>query len=250
MVRFSGLAVLCLVATSAFAAATPVKTEIVSYKSGNEPVMGYLALPEGAGRHPALVVIHEWWGLNNWVKEQAQKFAEKGYVALAVDLYRGKVAYDPTLAHELMRGMPQDRAQRDLEAAFDYLASRNDVDKDHIGSIGWCMGGGLSLQLAIHEPKLAACVVNYGAMPTDPAEIGKIHAPILGNFGGEDRGIPPSAVEAFEKAMKAAGKSIDVKAYDGAGHAFENPNNKLGYKPEAAEDAWSRTTAFLKKNLM
>ena len=249
MRRTSGLAALCLLTVPALAAAAPIKTEMVSYKSGDEPVMSYLALPAEAGRHPALVVIHEWWGLNDWVKEQAQQFAEQGYVALAVDLYRGKVAYDPNLAHELMRGMPQDRAVRDLIAAFDYLATREEVDKDRIGSVGWCMGGGLSLQLAIHEPKLAACVVNYGALPTDITEIDKMHAPVLGNFGSEDHGIPPSAVEAFEKTMKAAGKSIDVKVYEGAGHAFENPNNKLGFKPDAAEDAWKRTVAFLKKSL-
>ncbi len=157
--------------------ARPPKTETVSYRSGDATVSGYLALPDSAGPHPAIVVIHEWWGLNDWVKEETKKFAQQGYAALAVDLYRGKVAADPDEAHELMRGMPQDRAVSDLIAAFDYLASRPDVNKAKIGSVGWCMGGGLSLQLAIHEPKLAACVVNYGAMPTDAAEIQKIQAP-------------------------------------------------------------------------
>jgi carboxymethylenebutenolidase len=145
--------------------------------------------------------------------------------------------------------MPQDRAVRDLKAAFDYLAARPDVDPARIAAVGWCMGGGLSLQLAINEPKLAVCIVNYGSMPTDANEIRKIHAPVLGNFGGEDRGIPPSAVEAFEKAMQANAKSIDVKIYAGAGHAFENPNNKLGYREEAAQDAWARMLAFLNRKL-
>src|SRR5581483_6498863 len=144
----------------------------------DETIQGFLALPDSGGKHPALVVIEAWRGLNDWVKDQAQRFAEQGFVALAVDLYRGKVAYDPNAAHELMRGMPQDRAVRDLEAAFDYLASRPAVNKNKIGSIGWCMGGGLSLQLAVHEPKLAACVVNYGAMPTDAGDIQKIKAPV------------------------------------------------------------------------
>ena len=161
-------------------------------RSGDETVSAYLAVPDSGGPHPALVVIHEWWGLNDWVKEQAQKFAEQGYVALAVDLYRGKVAYDPNLAHELSRGLPQDQAIRDLKAAFDYLASRPDVRHDKIGSVGWCMGGGFSLLLAVNEPKLAACVVNYGSMPTDKDDIQRIQAPVLGNFGAEDRGIPPS----------------------------------------------------------
>jgi carboxymethylenebutenolidase len=229
--------------------AGPAKTETVQYKSGNETVQGYLALPSAAGRHPAVIVIHEWWGLNDWVEEQAQKLAGLGYVALAVDLYRGKVAADPGEAHELSRGMPQDRAIRDLKAAFDYLATRPDVNPKRIGSVGWCMGGGLSLQLAIHEPKLAACALNYGAMPTDQAAIEAIQAPVLGNFGADDRGIPPSAVHAFEEAMKSAGKSIDAKIYDGAGHAFENPNNKAGYRPEAAADAWARMSEFFARTL-
>ena len=241
--------VVCMLLVSGAGLAAPVKTQAVSFQSGNEMISGYLALPESGGRHPALVVIHEWWGLNDWVKEQARQFAEQGYVALAVDLYRGKVAYDPALAHELSRGMPQDRAVRDLKAAFTYLAARPDVLTNKIGSVGWCMGGGLSLQLAVNEPQLAACVVNYGALPTDPQDIQKIQAPVLGNFGGEDRGIPPSAVAAFQKAMEAAQKAIDVKIYEGAGHAFENPNNKLGYREKDAQDAWARSVEFLGRTL-
>ncbi len=250
--RFKLVTLILLLISAKFAAqvcASPSKTESVSYRSGDETVTGYLALPRSGGRHPAVVVIHEWWGLNDWVKEQAHKFADQGYVALAVDLYRGKSTADPGEAHELARGLPHDRAIRDLMAAFVYLASRPDVNKDKIGSVGWCMGGGYSLQLAVHEPKLAACVVNYGSLPTDPADIQKIAAPILGNFGAEDRGIPPDAVRAFEKAMKAAGKTIDVKIYEGAGHAFENPNNKNGYRQDAAIDAWARTLGFFGRML-
>ena len=170
-------------------------------------------------------------------------------MALAADLYRGKVASDPETAHELMRGMPQDRAVRDLKAAFDYLATRPDVTPAKIGSVGWCMGGGLSLQLAVNEPRLAACAVNYGSMPTDVAAIGKIHAPVLGNFGGLDKGITPDRVHAFEAAMKSAGKTFEAKIYADAGHAFENPNNKNGYRPDDATDAWARMVAFFGKVL-
>ena len=249
MRRIAMLACWCILGVSAVALAGPVRTQDITFPSGAETLAGYLVLPESGGKHPAVLVIHEWWGLNDWVKEQARSLAEQGYVALAVDLYRGQVAYDPSLAHELMRGMPQDRAVRDLKAAFDYLAARPDVNKEKIGSVGWCMGGGFSLLLAVDEPRLAACVVNYGSMPTDSADIQKIQAPVLGNFGAEDRGIPPSAVEAFERAMKAANKSLDVKVYPGAGHAFENPNNKLGYREVAAGDAWKRTLTFLDHNL-
>ncbi len=249
MRRINWLVGVALFSLSSLAAAMPVKAELASYKSGDETVSGFLALPDSKGRHPAIIVIHEWWGLVPWVKEQAQEFAQQGYVALAVDLYRGKSASSPEEAHELMRGLPQDRALRDMKAAFDYLASRPDVIKDKIGSIGWCMGGGLSLQLAVHEPRLAACVVNYGPLPTDRGDIQKIQAPLLGNFGAQDRGIPPAAVQAFEKTMKDAGKSINVKIYESAGHAFENPNNKAGYRPDAAMDARARTLEFLGKTL-
>lgn len=229
--------------------AAAVKTETVSYKSGEETVSGFLALPEGGGKHPAIIAIHEWWGLNDWVKEEAQKFAAEGYVVLAPDLYRGKVATSPDDAHILMRGLPDDRGLRDLEAAYSYLSSRSDVDSGKIGSIGWCMGGGWSLKLAVDQPKLAACVVNYGMLPTDPATIAKIKAPVMGNFGADDQGIPPSAVNAFESSMKAASKTTDIKVYSGAGHAFENPNNKNGYRPEATADANKRITAFFAKYL-
>jgi carboxymethylenebutenolidase len=225
------------------------KTQTVEFPSGKDTISGFLAVPDKVGQYPALVVIHEWWGLNDWVKEQTEKLAAQGYVALAVDLYRGKAATDPSEAHELMRGLPQDRAIRDMQAAYAYLATRKDVKGDKIGSIGWCMGGGLSLQLAIHQPRLAACVVNYGSLPTDPNDIQQILAPVLGNFGADDKGITPADVNAFDKTMKGMNRRIDVKIYPGAGHAFENPNNTNGYRPEAAADAWTRTIAFLHRAL-
>lgn len=225
------------------------KTETVQFPSGKDTIGGFLATPEKPGRYPALIVVHEWWGLNDWVKEQTVKLASQGYVALAVDLYRGKVAADASEAHELSRGLPNDRAVLDLMAGIVYLAGRNDVDRGHIGTIGWCMGGGFAVQLAVHVPRLAACVVNYGALPTDPNELQNIGAPILGNFGAEDRGITPADVQAFQKTMETLGRRVDIKIYDGAGHGFENPNNTNGYRPQAAEDAWNRTIAFLNKAL-
>ena len=111
----------------------------VSYKSGDETVKGTLYSPAGKGPFPALVVIHEWWGLNDWVKEQASKLADQGYVTLAIDLYRGKVATTAEEAHEIMRGVPDDRATRDLHSAVEFLKSQSDVNKDRIGAIGWCM---------------------------------------------------------------------------------------------------------------
>jgi carboxymethylenebutenolidase len=221
----------------------------VSYKSGDETVQGVLYKPAGKGPFPALVVIHEWWGLNDWVKEQASKLSDQGYVTLAVDLYRGKIATTPDLAHELMRGVPEDRAKRDLHAAVEFLQSQPNVKKDRIGSIGWCMGGGYSLDVALQEPTLAAAVINYGHLATDTESLKKIDAPILGSFGGQDRGIPPEDVLKFESALKQLGKKVDIKIYPDAGHAFENPNNKDGYRAHDAADAWQRTVSFLGETL-
>jgi len=221
----------------------------VSYKSGDETVKGILYTPAGKGPFPGIIVIHEWWGLNDWVKEQASKLADQGYAALAVDLYRGKVADNPEAAHELMRGVPADRAARDLHAAFAFLESQPNVRKDRIASIGWCMGGGYSLDVALAEPTLTAAVINYGHLATDPAAIGKIQAAILGNFGGQDKGIPPEDVKKFAAELRTQGKKGDIKIYPDAGHAFENPDNKSGYRAEDAADAWQRTVSFLSDNL-
>jgi carboxymethylenebutenolidase len=245
MKKALGLFLLTFFALSAFAA----DGKSVSYKSGDESVQGTLYTPAGKGPFPALIVIHEWWGVNDWVKDQASKFADQGYVALAVDLYRGKVATTPDMAHELMRGVPEDRAKRDLKAAFAFLESQSDVKKNRIGAIGWCMGGGYALDVALEEPTLAADVINYGHLATDADALKKINSPILGSFGGQDHGITPDDVHKFEQQLKQLGKKADIKIYPDAGHAFENPNNKDGYRPDDAADAWKRTTDFLAQTL-
>ena len=234
---------------TALAADSKAESKDVSYKSGDETVHGVLYTPAGKGPFPAIVVIHEWWGLNDWVKEQASRLAGEGYVALAVDLYRGKVATTAEMAHEIMRGVPEDRARRDLRAAVSFLSAQPNVHKDRIASIGWCMGGGYSLDVALEEPTLAATVINYGHLATETTELTKIKAPILGLFGAQDSGITPGDVRKFEAAMKQLGKTIDVKIYEDAGHGFENPNNKEGYRAADAADAWKRTTDFLAAHL-
>jgi carboxymethylenebutenolidase len=236
---------LLLLALSAFAA----DGKSVSYKSGDETVQGVLYTPAGKGPFPALIVIHEWWGLNDWVKDQASKLADQGYATLAIDLYRGKVATTPDMAHEIMRGVPEDRAKRDLKAAFTFLESQPDVKKNRIGAIGWCMGGGYSLDVALEEPTLAADVINYGHLATDTDALKKINASILGSFGGQDHGITPDDVHKFEAALKQLGKKTDIKIYPDAGHAFQNPNNKDGYRAADAADAWKRTLDFLAQTL-
>ena len=224
-------------------------TELVAYGDAS----GYLALPTGgtgaAAKRPALIVIQEWWGVDEWIKEQSARFASRGYVALAPDLYRGRTAKSPDEAHELMRGMPEDRAMADLKAAVDYLAARPDVDPNRIGVIGWCMGGGYALKLATADRRLRATAVNYGSIITDRDAIVRINSQILGSFGGADRGIPAADVKKFAAALTQYGKLADIKIYDGAGHAFMNPNNKQGYDAAAAQDAWGRIDGFFERLL-
>ena len=243
--KFLCLVFTLLCALSAFAATS----KSVSYKSGDDTVQALIYTPEGKGPFPGILVIHEWWGLNDWVKEQASKLSDLGYVALAIDLYRGKVATTPDEAHEIMRGVPDDRAARDLHAAFEFLKSQPNVKKDRIASIGWCMGGGYSFNVALQEPTLTADVINYGHLATDPESLKKINASILGIFGGQDRGIPVEDVKKFEQTMKQLGKKVEIVIYPDAGHAFENPNNKAGYRADDAADAWKRTVKFLAETL-
>jgi len=238
-------ALLFALALSAVAA----ESHEVSYRSGDETVHAILYKPAGDGPFPALVVIHEWWGLNDWVKQQADRFAQLGYVALAIDLYRGQVATTPDEAHEIMRGVPEDRAQRDLLAAVKYLSSLNTVNAKRIGTIGWCMGGGYALDLAVADPRLRVAVINYGHLASDDATLKKIHASILGIFGGQDRGIPPADVKKFQKQMQGLNKKVDIHIFPDAGHAFENPNNTQGYRKGDAEQAEKITERFLASNL-
>lgn len=251
-VPMSKLARLSAVALAVLGLARPLAAaeETVGFASGDETVRAFLATPSGDGPFPGVVVIHEWWGLNDWVKGQARALAREGYAALAVDLYRGKATDRSEDAHQLMMGMPPDRALRDAKAAFAYLAGRKDVRKDRIGSVGWCMGGRYSLELAVNEPALAAAVVYYGAPPTEAASIARIQAPILGSYGADDKGPAPDVVRKFEVDLKKAGKKADIKIYDGAGHAFANVDNPWGgYREGAAKDAWARTIAFLAARL-
>jgi len=217
----------------------------VEYQSGPDSVVSYLVLPQGKGTFPAVILIHEWWGLNDWIMQIADSFATKGYVALAVDLYRGRRASSPEEAHELMRGVPEDRVIRDLKAAEAYLGSRSEIRGTKIGVIGWCMGGGYALSAAMNIQGLAATVVCYGRLATDTTEIQKIAAPVLGIFGKEDRGISPQSVRSFEKTAKGLGKNVEMVIYDYSGHAFMNPNNATGYRRAAAINAWDRIFRFL-----
>jgi len=249
------LALLLLAATASGAASKAKSTfvgkgRMLQTSQDGIRVMGYLCLPRGAGTHPGIVVIQEWWGLNDWVKQQSDSLASHGYVAFAPDLYRGKVAYDEATAHQLMGGLVEEDALAKVRGAADFLRSRQDVRANAIGVIGWCMGGTYSIRLAAADPGIRACVAYYGAPITDPRAIRGIQAAMLGNYGAEDQGLSPDQVTQFETALRSAGKKADFKIYPGAGHAFANENNPWGgYRPAAAKDAWERTLTFLDREL-
>jgi carboxymethylenebutenolidase len=236
-------------ATAAALARAQSAGKTISYSSGQETVSGYLAAPGGTDRKPAVVVIHEWWGLNDFARGKADSFAKQGYVALALDLYRGKVTADADVAHQLMRGLPDDRALRDLQAAVSYLRSLSNVDGKRIGAIGWCMGGGWSLNLALAEPTLAGAAIYYGHLMTEDATIQKLKVPLIGNFAGKDQGIPPDSVREFEKKAKAAGKSVDFKIYPEAAHGFASSSDPKVFRVDDAKDADARTDAFFARVL-
>jgi carboxymethylenebutenolidase len=226
-----------------------VMTEPVRYMSGIDTVRGIIFRPSDSGSFPGVVVIHEWWGLNTWVKESAKRIAARGYVALAIDLYRGEVATDAEVAHELMRGVPEDRAARDLQMAVEFLKVQKGVVAQKIGSVGWCMGGGFSLQTALVVPELTACVMCYGRLVTEDATLAQLGASVLGIFGGLDRGIPTESVHKFEAQSRALDKDVTVRVYDSSGHAFMNPNNTRGYTPEATDEAWTEIFEFFDRTL-
>ena len=230
--------------------AQPVTGEEVTYgEVAGHPVKGYLAKPKSVrGQLPAVILVHEWWGLNDNIRAMARRLAGEGYTALAVDLYGGAVAKTPDEATKLMQASMQhkDALAENLRRAQAYL-KRNGAPK--IGVVGWCFGGGWSLQTALLVPDgIDAAVVYYGRPEPDKAEIAKLKAPVLGLYGADDQGIPVASVRAFETTAKELGKKVEIHVYDGAGHAFANPSG-TAYRPEAAKEAWARTTAFFKQHL-
>lgn len=226
--------------------AAPVTTEDVSYADSGT---GYLAWPKGHdGPLPGLIVIHEWWGLNDNIRAMTRQLAGEGYMALAVDMYGGEVASTPEKARELATAVRQnaDAGEANLRRAHAFLKEKGATK---IGTIGWCFGGGWSLQTGMTlAGQVDATIIYYGRLVTDPDALKAIQAPVLGIFGDLDRGIPLDSVRAFEKAMQDLSKDVDVHVYEGADHAFANPSGTR-YQEEAARDAWSKTLAFLAEHL-
>lgn len=209
----------------------------------------YLSLPAAAGEGPVpgVVVIHEWWGLNDHIKLWADRLADEGYAALAVDLYGGVVATDSDAAMAAMQAVDDAKALEILLAAHAFLRDDERVKAPRRGSLGWCFGGRQSLNLAIAAPDLDAAVIYYGHLSTDPEQLASIRAELLGVFGTQDEGIPPAAVAEFEAGLTKAGVRHAIHSYD-APHAFANPSNPR-YDEANAAAAWEVTRGFLARAL-
>ena len=203
----------------------------------------YLSLPEGKGPFPAIIVIHEWWGLNENIEHWADRLAKTGWAALAVDLYGGTVAKTPDEAMAAMKTVDPAKASATIDAAIDFVSKDPRIAAPKRAVIGWCFGGGWSLQTALDHPELDGAIIYYGQLETDPAKLAAIKAQLLGVFGNEDKGIPPAKVNEFEAALKKAGVRETIYRYD-AEHAFANPSNPK-YDEKASADAWSHVVAFL-----
>lgn len=242
------------VAPSPAAEVKPVQAvtghDVVYATVNGKSVHGYLARPAHAkGDLPGIIVIHEWWGLNDNIRHMADQLAGEGYTALAVDLYGGNAATTPEAAEALMKQVlaDPDRAKNNLRQAYRYL--HDQAKAPRIGVIGWCFGGGWSLQTALMLPdRIAATVMYYGRPVDDVAALSKLKMPLIGFFGEEDRGITVSDVRTFEQALKQAGVKAEIHEYPHAGHAFANPSG-TNYQAAAAEDSWRRTLAFLARHL-
>jgi carboxymethylenebutenolidase len=203
----------------------------------------YLSLPAGAGPHPAIIVIHEWWGLNANIEHWADRFAAQGWAALAVDLYEGKVTDTREAAMAAMKSVDEAKAAAVISAAIAYVKADPRIQAPKRVVIGWCFGGGWSLQTALAHPELDGAIMYYGQLVTDPEKLRAIKGELLGIFGSKDEGIPPASVEQFKTALAQAGVKAEIYSYD-APHAFANPSNPK-YDQINAAAAWARVVAFL-----
>lgn len=219
--------------------------EGVEFEQGGVRVSGYLARPDGEPR-AGMIVIQEWWGLNDDIKEIADRYAAEGYLALAPDMYHGQVTDEPDDARKLVMALERDLAAREIDAAVSWLKDTQGVAK--VGCVGFCMGGGLTLATALRPSSgIDAAHVYYGGGMPESAVLEQIKVPVMGSYGAEDAGIPAAQVDSLRDALQRSGVENDVKRYDGAGHSFFNRGHS--YAAEAADDSWERSKAWFARHL-
>jgi carboxymethylenebutenolidase len=227
-----------------------IVTEEVSFPANGAEAPGYLARPDDSDSHPGVVVIQEVWGLEEHIKDVVRRFAREGFVAVAPDLYRGKVAIELEEARKIRMALELDQTMRDLQGALTYLKGRADVAPKRLGAIGFCMGGSLTQHIALASSDLGAAAALYGGRGApEPEELANIQCELLAVYGEEDQGIPMERVEALRAALQRANKPHEIVVYPGAPHAFFN-DTRPSYREEAAKDAWRRTLALFRRVLV
>ncbi|MCY3842211.1 MAG: dienelactone hydrolase family protein [Acidobacteria bacterium] len=221
---------------------------MLEFAANGRTAGGYLATP-ASGAGPGVIVIQEWWGLVQHVKDVADRFAGEGFVALAPDLYHGRSTTSPDEAGKLMMALEIDRAERDLRGAIDFLLARDDVAGTRVGTVGFCMGGQLSLFAACANARVGACVDFYGIHPNVAPDLAALEAPVLGFFAERDGFVTPEAARKLETDLRAAGKEVDITVFEGADHAFFNDSRPDVYHAGYAAECWSRMVAFYRRHL-
>ena len=224
-------------------------SERVKFASNGGEAAGYLSVPEGGAEGPGVVVIQEWWGLVPHIEAVADRLAGEGFVALAPDLYHGEKTTSPDEAGKLMMALNIGQTEKDLRGAVEYLLNQEATTGDSVGTVGFCMGGVLSLYAASKNERVGACVVFFGIHPKVQPDLESLRAPVLGLYAERDEFVPPAAVRQLEARLKELGKSAEMHIYPGTDHAFFNDTRPEVYDRKSAELAWQRTLKFLRRAL-
>jgi len=224
--------------------------EMVEFPSNGHTCGGYLSVP-ASGSGPGVVVIQEWWGLVPHITSICDRLAADGFTALATDLYHGRTTKEPDEAAKMMMAMRFDEAARDLSGSVQFLVDDERARGGAVGSVGFCMGGGLSLYLATLRSEVRACVVYYGVLPWSQArpDLSGIRGRVLGHYGEEDGSADHAKVDPLEQRLRAAGVAVEFHWYAGCDHAFFNDSRPEVYKPQAAQLSWERTLALFRSEL-
>lgn len=226
-----------------------IRTETIEFPSNGGSGHGFLAIPEGDGPFPGVIVVQEWWGLDDHIKDVAGRFAKEGFVALAPDLYHGKVTKEPDEAQKLMMSLNMPQASKELVQATDYLASRPEVAGRGIGATGFCMGGGLSLTLATESEHIKAAAPFYGGNPSPIEKIADLKGPVSASYAEHDGWITPAVRDELKRALSEVGVKHEIKVYPETEHAFFNDTRADVYNREASSDAWQRMLKLFRENL-
>ena len=219
---------------------------VVEFQAGEQTAQGYLASPP-SGEGPGVIVLQEWWGVDEHIRSICDRFAEEGFFALAPDLYRGETTDQPSEAQQKMMAMNIAEAEKEMCSAADYVLGLEGVTGEGVGAVGFCLGGGLAVWAGANCSNVAATVSYYYVMPHGRPDFSAVKGPVLGHFGTADDFISHEDALGLEQEMKAAGVEVRFDFYEQAGHAFFNDTNRLGtYDEELAELSWGRTVDFLR----